>query len=38
MSGIFLSLDDLQKLSVSARSEVMAIIAEGMDGDIPESH
>ena len=34
MSGIFLSLDDLQKLSVSARSEVMAIIAEGMDGNI----
>lgn len=38
MSGIFLSLADLQKLSSGARSEVMAVITEGIDEDIFEEN
>lgn len=38
MSGIFLSLIDLQKLSASARSEVLALITEGMDDNIFEEN
>jgi len=38
MSGIFLSLSDLQKLSAGARSEVLALIAEGVDEDVFEEN
>lgn len=38
MSGIFLSLADLQKLSSGARSEVMAVITEGIDENIFEEN
>jgi len=38
MSGIFLSLIDLQKLSAGARSEVLALIAEGVDEDVFEEN
>lgn len=38
MSGIFLSLADLQKLSAGARSEIMAVITEGIDEDIFEEN
>ncbi|WP_432537379.1 hypothetical protein [Pantoea eucalypti] len=38
MSGIFLSLFDLQKLSTGARSEVLALITEGVDENIFEEN
>jgi len=38
MSGIFLSLTDLQKLSTNARSEVLSLIADGLNDDIFEGN
>lgn len=38
MSGIFLSLFDLQKLSAGARSEVLALITEGVGENIFEEN